>query len=177
MRLNLILLEPKESTTTDWSEDQDLKVFSLEKSLWLPQPVDNLFSFFADAANLERLTPPWLRFKILTILPIDMAVGVQIDYRLRYRGFPLRWRTEILAWEPPRRFVDCQIKGPYRRWVHEHVFLQQDGGTLVVEQVEYALLGGLLTNALLIGRDLDRIFAYREQRLLDIFGNLPAAEG
>ena len=72
--------------------------------------------------------------------------------------------------------MDSQIKGPYRRWVHEHVFLEQDGGTLVVEQVEYALPGGALTNALLIGRDLDRIFAYREQRLLEIFGGTPAAE-
>ena len=153
-----------------------MRLFTLETSLWLPQPVDRVFSFFADAANLERLTPPWLRFKILTILPIDMAVGVQIDYRLRYRGLSLRWRTEILAWEPPHRFVDSQIKGPYRRWVHEHVFLEQDGGTLVVEQVEYALPGGALTNALLIGRDLDRIFAYREQRLLEIFGGTRAAE-
>ncbi len=153
-----------------------MRLFTLETSLWLPQPVDRVFSFFADAANLERLTPPWLRFKILTPLPIEMAVGTRIDYRLRYRGVPLRWRTEFLAWEPPHRFVDSQIKGPYRRWVHEHVFLERDGGTLVVEQVEYALPGGALTNALLIGRDLDRIFAYREQRLLEIFGGTPAAE-
>ena len=105
-----------------------MRLFTLETSLWLPQPVDRVFSFFADAANLERLTPPWLRFKIFTPLPIEMAVGTRIDYRLRYRGVPLRWRTEILAWEPPHRFVDSQIKGPYRRWVHEHVFWSRTAG-------------------------------------------------
>ena len=154
-----------------------MRIFTIEPSLWLPQPVEHVFSFFAESANLEGLTPPWLRFRIFTPLPIEMAVGTRIDYRLWYRRLPLRWRTEILAWEPPHRFVDSQIKGPYRRWVHEHVFLERDGGTLVVEQVEYALPGGALTNALLIGRDLDRIFAYREQRLLDIFGGTTPAEG
>ncbi len=148
----------------------NMKVFTLETSLWLPQPVEDVFAFFADAANLESLTPPWLHFKILTPLPIELAAGTLIDYRLRYRGFPLQWRTEILVWEPPRRFVDCQIKGPYRRWVHEHRFVEQDGGTLAIDRVEYALLGGAFTNALFVGRDLERIFAYRRQRMLEIFG-------
>ena len=147
-----------------------MKVFTLETSLWLPQPVEEVFSFFADAANLENLTPPWLRFTIQTPLPIAMAAGTRIDYRLRYRGFPLRWRTAIQAWEPPHRFVDCQVKGPYRRWVHEHVFVAQDGGTFATDNVEYALLGGAFTNALLAGRDLERIFAYRRQRMLEVFG-------
>ena len=147
-----------------------MRLFTLETSLWLPQPVDRVFSFFADAANLECLTPPWLHFQILTPLPIAMAMGTSIDYRLRYRGFPLRWRTEILAWEPPHRFVDSQVKGPYRRWVHQHVFVEQDGGTLATDHVEYALLGGAFTNALFVGRDLERIFAYRRQRMLEIFG-------
>lgn len=148
-----------------------MRTFTLETSLWLPVPVDRVFSFFADAANLERLTPPWLRFRILTPLPIAMAAGTRIDYRLRYRGIPIRWRTEILAWEPPHRFVDCQIRGPYRRWVHEHVFEEREGGTLATEHVEYALLGGAITNRLLIGRDLERIFVYRQERLRAIFGD------
>ena len=147
-----------------------MKVFTLETSLWLSQPVEHVFSFFADAANLESLTPPWLGFEIITPLPVPMAMGTLIDYRLRYRGFPLRWRTEILAWEPPHRFVDSQVKGPYRRWVHEHVFVAQNGGTLATDYVEYALLGGAFTNALFVGRDLERIFAYRRQRLLENFG-------
>ena len=147
-----------------------MRLFTLETNLWLPQPVGRVFSFFAEAANLENLTPPWLQFKILTPLPIEVAAGTRIDYRLRYRGFPIRWQTEFLAWEPPHRFVDSQVKGPYRRWVHEHVFVEQDGGTLATDYVEYALLGGALTNALFVGRDLQRIFAYRHQRMLEIFG-------
>lgn len=147
-----------------------MRVFTLKINLWLPQPATNVFAFFADAANLESITPPWLRFEILTPLPIAMAVGTHIDYRLRYRGVPLRWRTEISAWEPPHRFVDSQIEGPYRRWVHEHVFTEQDGGTLATDYVEYALLGGAFTNALFVGRDLERIFGYRRQRMLEIFG-------
>ena len=152
-----------------------MRLFNLETKLWLPRPPDEVFSFFADAANLEALTPPWLRFRILTPSPITMATGARFDYRLRYRGFPLRWRTEILAWEPPHRFVDSQIKGPYRRWVHEHTFVAQDGGTLATDTVEYALLGGAFANALLIGRDVERIFAYRRQRLQEIFGDTSAA--
>ena len=148
-----------------------MRVFTLKMNLWLPQPRERVFAFFADAANLEPITPPWLRFRILTPLPIALAAGARIDYRLRYRGVPLRWRTEITAWEPPNRFVDSQIQGPYRRWVHEHVFVEQDGGTLAMDYVEYALLGGAFTNALLIGRDVARIFDYRRQRLMDIFGN------
>lgn len=153
-----------------------MRTFTLETSLWLPQPVEHVFSFFAEATNLESLTPPWLHFKILTPLPIEVGAGTRIDYRLRYRGIPLRWRTEILAWEPPHRFVDSQIKGPYRRWMHEHVFIEKDGGTLATDRVEYALLGGALTNALLIGRDVERIFAYRRQRMLEIFGDTAEAK-
>ena len=154
-----------------------MRLFTLETSLWLPQPVEHVFSFFADAANLESLTPPWLRFNIQTPLPIEMAVGTRIDYRLRYRGFPLRWRTEILVWEPPRRFMYGQIKGPYRRWVHEHLFVEQNGGTLATDNVEYALLGGALTNALLNrARRGTHLFAYRQQRLLDIFGGPSTAQ-
>lgn len=147
-----------------------MRLFTLDTSLRLAQPVERVFAFFADAANLDSLTPPWLHFKILTPLPIEVAAGTRIDYRLRYRGIPLRWRTEILAWEPPYRFVDGQIKGPYRRWVHEHTFVKKDGGTLATDFVEYALLGGGLTNSLLVGRDVERIFAYRRQRLTEVFG-------
>jgi ligand-binding SRPBCC domain-containing protein len=171
-----VIAKEKETLAAARSTYFAMRLFTLETSLWLPQPVEDVFSFFADAANLESLTPPWLRFKIQTSLPIEMAAGARIDYRLRYRGCPLRWRTEILAWEPPHRFVDSQIKGPYRRWVHEHVFVAQDGGTLATDCVEYALLGGAFTNALFVGRDLERIFAYRRQRMLTIFGGTSAAK-
>ncbi|MGB9275140.1 MAG: SRPBCC family protein [Terrimicrobiaceae bacterium] len=96
--------------------------------LWLPRPLGEVFSFFADAGNLELLTPPQLNFHILTPCPLEMRVGLLIEYRLRVRGIPLRWQSEITAWEPPHRFVDEERRGPYRLWQHEHLFEERDGG-------------------------------------------------
>ena len=143
--------------------------FTLESSQWLPRPPEEIFPFYSDAFRLEELTPPMLRFHVVTPPPIVMRAGVEIDYRLRLRGLPMRWRSRITAWEPPHRFVDEQIKGPYRRWVHEHAFTPQDGGTLVVDKVEYDMLGGRLADRLLVRRDLRRIFDYRQARLAEIF--------
>lgn len=137
---------------------------------WLPRPRAELVPFFADAANLSRLTPPWLEFRILTPPPIEMRAGALIDYRLRVHGVPLRWRTRIAAWEPPDRFVDEQVKGPYRLWVHEHSFVEKDGGTLCRDEVRYAVLGGAIVDRLLVRRDVESIFAYRRQVLAELFG-------
>src|SRR5262245_47086768 len=101
-----------------------MKIRTLTTELWLPQSVEKVFEFFSDAANLEMLTPPWLRFRILTPAPITMEKGALIEYRIRWRWLPLRWWTEISRWEPPHRFVDQQIRGPYRLWIHEHTFEQ-----------------------------------------------------
>ena len=144
--------------------------FRLDTSHWLPRPPEEVFHFYADAFNLERLTPPWLRFQVNTPPPIVMVAGVEIDYRLRLKGVPLSWRSRITAWEPPFRFVDEQVRGPYRRWVHEHTFTPRDGGTLVRDLVEYDMLGGWLVDRLMVRRDLSRIFAYRQQRLAELFG-------
>jgi len=130
--------------------------------LWLPAPREQVFPFFADAHNLEEITPPWLEFQILTSGPIRMQAGARIDYRLCVRGFPLRWQTEITRWEPCIRFVDEQRRGPYRRWVHTHTFTELDGGTLCHDHVEYAVPGGGLVNRLIVRRDITRIFAYRQ---------------
>ena len=143
--------------------------FILESSQWLPRPPEDIFPFYSDAFRLEELTPPLLRFHVVTPPPIEMQAGVEIDYRLRLRGIPMRWRSRITEWEPPHRFVDEQIKGPYRRWVHEHTFIPQDGGTLVKDVVEYDMLGGWLADRLLVRRDLRRIFDYRQARLAEIF--------
>jgi ligand-binding SRPBCC domain-containing protein len=142
----------------------------LDAELWLPRRPEELFPFYADARNLERITPPWLRFRIVTPAPIAMQVGTLIDYRLRLHGVPLPWRSEITAWEPPRRFVDEQRRGPFRRWVHEHLLEDRDGGTRVRDRVTYEPPGGSVVDRLLVRRDLERIFAYRQDRLLELLG-------
>jgi ligand-binding SRPBCC domain-containing protein len=141
----------------------------LESELWLPRPLDEVFAFFSNAHNLDRITPPWLHFQVLTPPPIPMHVGQRIDYRLRVRGVPIRWQSEITAWEPPHRFVDEQRRGPYRAWIHEHTFEAQDGGTLARDLVQYAVLGGALVNRLFVARDVERIFAFRSEMLREIF--------
>jgi ligand-binding SRPBCC domain-containing protein len=151
-----------------------LKTFTLTNELWLPQSPEEVFPFFADAGKLERLTPPSLRFQILTPPPIEMAVGALIDYRITLRGIPMRWQSEITAWEPPYRFVDEQRRGPYRLWVHEHVFIPQrgaaqDGGTLAKDIVQYAVLGGTIVQRLFVAAELERIFEYRNAALIDYF--------
>lgn len=137
----------------------------VERELWLPREPDEVFPFFADAFNLEAITPPWLRFRILTPAPIEMRQGAVIDYRLRFRGVPVQWRSEITAWDPPHRFVDEQRRGPYQRWIHEHTFETIRGGTLVRDHVDYAVPGGRLVERLFVAGDLDRIFDYRHEAL------------
>src|SRR5262245_17976075 len=101
----------------------------LTREQWLPYPAEAIFAFFADAPNLDDLTPPWLRFRFLTPRPIPMGVGTLIDYRLTWRRLPIRWRTAIAVWDPPVRFVDRQVRGPSALWVHEHTFEAVAGGT------------------------------------------------
>ena len=146
-----------------------MRTFTLTNELWLPQPPAEVFPFFADASNLERLTPPSLRFQILTPSPIEMVVGTLIDYRIRLRGIPMRWQSEITEWEPPHRFVDEQRRGPYRQWIHEHTFTPQDGGTLAVDIVQYAVLGGVTIQRLFVAPELRRIFDYRNATLENYF--------
>lgn len=139
--------------------------YALTAEFWLPQGIERVFRFFADAQNLQAITPPWLGFSVLTPAPIAMHAGVVIDYRLRIHGIPLHWRSEITVWEPPFRFVDEQRRGPYRYWRHLHTFEERDGGTLCRDLVEYAPPGGRFVNWLIVRRDLARIFAYREAAL------------
>ena len=102
--------------------------------------------------------------------PERICAGSRIDYRLRLHGIPLRWQSEITVWEPPFRFVDVQIRGPYRAWIHEHSFEPRDGATLMRDYVQYAVRGGPLVRRLFVGPDLDRIFMYRRCRLETLFG-------
>jgi len=146
-----------------------MRTFELHSLIVVPQPIDAVFEFFADAGNLDVLTPDWLHFRILTPKPIEMRPGAEIDYRLKLRGVPISWRSLISAWEPPHRFVDEQVRGPYRKWVHEHVFKTVPEGTLVEDRVEYGVWGGPIVNSVLVEPDLDRIFEYRRAQLAEHF--------
>jgi len=142
-------------------------IYVLERSQRLELAPDAAFGFFADARNLERITPPWLRFEVTTPGTIEIGPGTLIEYRLRLHAVPVSWRTRIEVWEPPRRFVDLQLRGPYRLWEHTHCF--EPLGTRAVlmrDRVRYALpLGplGRLAHAAFVRRDLERIFDYRGQ--------------
>ena len=130
----------------------------------VPTGVDATFAFFSDAVNLERLTPPWIKFRIHSPLPIAMSEGATIDYHIVLYGLPIPWRTRIDVWEPGCRFVDRQIAGPYRWWRHEHRFEPHPDGTRVIDEVEYAPRVAPLSSRL-VARDVARIFAFRQQVL------------
>ncbi len=152
------------------------RLHRLERTQQIQRPLEAVFAFFADAANLEAITPRFLRFRILTPTPVDLRPGARIDYALSLFGLPLRWRTRISEWEPGVRFVDEQEAGPYAVWRHTHEFEPRGEATLVRDVVEYALpLGSLgsLVHALLVERTLRRIFDFRRdaiERLLDAGG-------
>jgi ligand-binding SRPBCC domain-containing protein len=144
-------------------------VHTVETYQFLPRSLEVVFPFFADAGNLETLTPPWLLFEILTPLPVFMHAGTIIEYRLHLHGMALNWQSEITAWEPPHRFVDEQRRGPYRKWIHEHTFTQRDNGSEIRDFVQYAVPGGWLVNLVFVKRDVRRIFEYRSRKLNDFF--------
>ena len=146
-----------------------MRLRRFESEQWFACPREELFEFFSSAANLDAITPPWLQFQTLTPAPITMRKGTLIDYKLRIHGVPIRWRTEIKAWEPPVRFVDEQIRGPYRLWIHEHTFEEQDGGTLMRDHIRYAVPFDFLVHELLVRRDVERIFAHRTRILRERF--------
>ena len=148
-------------------------VYRLTTWLWLPEPRERVFAFFADAHNLERITPPFLRFRILNTSPIVMGPGALIDHKLRLHGVPINWRTEITTWEPPARFCDTQLRGPYTEWIHTHTFDEHDGGTMVRDEVRYRLpgpsLASRIVNAVMVTPDTRKIFEFRHEALCEAF--------
>jgi ligand-binding SRPBCC domain-containing protein len=148
-----------------------LSVHLLEREQRLAGAPEEVFRFFADAHNLEAITPPWLGFGVSTPGPIEMRPGALIEYRLTLHAVPIRWRTTIAVWDPPARFVDVQIHGPYRLWHHTHDFeTDGDGGTVMRDTVRYALpFGplGALAHRLVVRRDLDAIFDFRREAIAD----------
>lgn len=148
------------------------RVFRLERTQVVARPRREVFAFFADALNLERITPAFLRFRMTTPRPIEMKPGAVIDYRLRLHGVPVRWRTRIETFEPERSFTDVQLAGPYRLWRHRHDFVEVAGGTEVRDVVDYEMpLGpiGWWARRLFVARSLDRIFDFRRRAVAEIF--------
>lgn len=150
-----------------------MKTHLLEREQTVDRPLAEVFPFFQNAANLKELVPDFLRFQILTPLPVEMREGAIIDYRIRLFGAPMTWKTEIILYEPPHRFVDLQLRGPYALWRHEHTFEELGPRrTLMRDCVEYAIgygpLGDVL-HAAFIRRTLQKIFDFREQRTREIF--------
>jgi ligand-binding SRPBCC domain-containing protein len=144
-----------------------MTVHTLTRRTFLPQSIERIFDFFSRAENLEEITPPLLRFRILTPPPIVMREGALIEYSLRMRGIPMRWLTRIDEWNPPHHFVDSQLRGPYRLWRHTHRFVAVEGGTEMTDNVDYALPFGPLGEIVhpLVARDLRFIFDHRTERI------------
>jgi ligand-binding SRPBCC domain-containing protein len=146
-------------------EASPVPIHLLERSQRVEVPPEQAFAFYGDALNLEPMTPPWLHFKVTTPGPLVLQPGTLLDYKLRLHGVPVRWQTRIETWEAPSRFVDTQIKGPYKLWEHTHLF-EGDGATVIRDRVRYELpLGplGKLAHRLFVRRDLERIFDYRSE--------------
>ena len=135
--------------------------------------IEEVFSFFSNAENLEQLTPEDLNFRIFTPLPIIMGKGTLIDYKIILGGIPFKWQTEITQWEPPLRFVDVQRKGPYKIWIHEHLFIPDGSQTNVIDNVEFKPKGWIfepLIYLFFVEKKLNRILDYRQSRFKSIFG-------
>jgi ligand-binding SRPBCC domain-containing protein len=146
--------------------------YHLERTLFLPRPRQEVFAFFADADNLERITPAFLNFHILTPRPITMQAGTLIDYELRLHGIPFHWKTLIETFTPTTSFTDVQLTGPYRRWHHLHTFSDVPGGTEMRDIVDYELPFGPLgsiVRQLFVRRSLNRIFDYRNETIAQYF--------
>lgn len=149
-----------------------MKTRIFQSRIEFEEPRAEVFDFFSKPENLNLITPPWLHFGILTPLPIEMHNGARIDYRLKLYGLPVRWETEIRGWDPPFRFTDIQLRGPYRKWIHTHIFEDSEFGTLMTDHVEYAVPGWILepvVHRLFVKRRIEKIFEYRREKLSEVF--------
>lgn len=141
---------------------------------WVPRPLEEVFAFFADAANLERITPPFLRFHVRSMSTPALQPGTEITYRLRLHGLPVSWMSRIEEWEPPYRFTDVQIRGPFRLWHHRHEFTPEQQGTRIRDTVHYRAPCAWLQRTLRlswIDKDLEQIFSYRQQIVQNLFAD------
>ncbi|MBD3169685.1 MAG: CDP-paratose 2-epimerase [candidate division Zixibacteria bacterium] len=151
-----------------------MKVYHLKKQQYIARPREEVFEFFGKAENLEKITPGSLGFNIITPTPINMRAGTLIDYTVKPMIFPIRWRTLITDYDPPRRFVDEQLKGPYSFWHHTHTFEEKDGGTLITDEVRYVIPFGIIgriAHVLFVKSQLKKIFDFREKVISEIFAS------
>jgi ligand-binding SRPBCC domain-containing protein len=149
------------------------KTYILSFQQQVSRSLEEVFDFFSRAENLEALTPPWLNFKIRGVKPLPVQQGTLIHYSLRVHGIPLRWTSEIVEWDPPHRFVDLQLRGPYKVWRHEHRFESHDGGTLISDTINLALplgFGGRLAYKIKVQSDVQEIFVFRKKQIHALFG-------
>ena len=150
-----------------------MRFHTLRREQWIPRPINEVFEFFADARNLEEITPPWLGFRILSTTSNAVSEGTEIRYRLRLHGIPIFWRTEIRHWDAPRRFIDVQRSGPYKLWHHTHRFEAHGERTKMIDVVRYILPFGFLgriVHKLKVCADVRKIFDYRYHRIQQLFG-------
>ena len=149
-----------------------MKTFEINTKQYINKPLEVVFEFFSKPENLEMITPESLSFNILTPIPIRMEKGSLIDYTIRLFGIPIHWRTLISDYEPPFRFVDQQIKGPYTFWHHTHTFQSVDGGVEIIDKVKYSLpMGwlGTLAHSIWVRKDLEKIFEHRKTVVQNYF--------
>lgn len=157
--------------TLELADDPEIG-YRLRATMEVERPIEEVFQFFSDAANLEAITPPWLNFQILTPMPLEISEGSLLDYKISLHMIPIKWRTEICVWQPPHRFVDQQLRGPYKKWYHEHTFHDLGNGvTSVIDNVHYIPRGGSLIHRMMVKPDLEKIFGYRQEKLTEIFSN------
>ncbi len=148
-----------------------MRLYKLHCEMLVKRPLAETFAFFQDPANLSRITPPWLSFNIVT-KDVAMAQGAQFDYIIRWLGLPMKWRSLITQYEPPKLFVDEQLIGPYKTWHHRHTFAETGNGVIVGDSLEYSLpFGplGAIAQAVLVKRQLEEVFRYRQSELAKIF--------
>ncbi len=150
-----------------------MHTYRLRCRMLVPLPIARVFEVFENPYNLAKITPPWLAFRVISRDQVVMRTGAEIEYRIRWLGLPLHWKTRITAYEPPFSFTDEQERGPYPLWRHHHTFQPTPEGVVVGDHVEYALpFGplGRLAHKLVVGNQLRRIFTYRQQKLAEMFG-------
>jgi len=144
--------------------------YELRSQIFLEATIEDVFSFFADPTNLNLITPEWLDFRIVTSTPISMCTDATIEYKLKLRSIPVSWKSIIPVWEPPFKFTDRQLRGPYTSWIHDHLFSEINPDlTCVEDRVLYRVPTGRLAHFLFVKRDLLRIFDYRAHSLKEIF--------